>query len=62
MEKWQELSGMKPEACETHACVAEGVESLKKLATQNPTTRINVLVTGSLYLVGAVLQVCKVEV
>lgn len=61
-EKWQELSGMKPEACELHSCVAEGVDSLKTLAKQNPSTRINVLVTGSLYLVGAVLQVCKVDV
>ena len=56
------MSGMKDAACELRTCVADGIDSIKTLASHHPNTHVNVLVTGSLYLVGAVLQVCKVDV
>ncbi len=62
IEKWKSISGMPDTECKSFACVADGVQLIKDIAKSNPTQQVNVLVTGSLYLVGAVLQVCEVEV
>lgn len=62
VQMWQDMSGMQEGSCQLHTCVADGIDSIKKIASSHPNSRVNVLVTGSLYLVGAVLQVCKVEV
>jgi folylpolyglutamate synthase/dihydropteroate synthase len=60
---WSELSGTDAKDCELFSNVADGIERIKTIASQlPPNAKVNVLVTGSLYLVGAVLQVCNIEV
>eukprot|EP01111_Echinosteliopsis_oligospora_P010653 TRINITY_DN3373_c0_g1_i1.p1 TRINITY_DN3373_c0_g1~~TRINITY_DN3373_c0_g1_i1.p1 ORF type:complete len:598 (+),score=143.12 TRINITY_DN3373_c0_g1_i1:65-1858(+) len=58
----EELYPLKQQDSEVFSCVSDGINRIYQLAENTPDKKIRVLVTGSLYLVGAVLQVCNVPV
>jgi len=58
----KQLTTMDDSSCEQFACISDAISRVKEVSTQNSGRNVEVFVTGSLYLVGGVLEVLDYKI